>query len=233
METLNPAAEWMRLSEHYRQLTDDELLALGRQISEMTELAQQILRQEMSQRKLKLEPNEPAEEPTEGQFEASAPASQSIDGVSDPDTASAPDIYAQDRELVEICTVWSQSDALQVQRLLDTAGIPFFMGKEKATGVDAVTSNFAGGVTVQVMRIGLPWAGQALQHYTPTNDPDKGKNEELDDAEIRCPKCRSTEVVLDHLVTESADGTEKSSSKYEWTCDSCGYHWQDEGIAKR
>ncbi len=134
MDTLNPAAECLRLSERYRQITDDELLALGRQISEMTELAQQILRQEISQRKLKLEPEDLAEAQTQGQFEVSAPASQPLDGVSDPDTASARDIYAKDRELVEICTVWSQSDAMQVQKLLDTAGIPFFMGKEKAWG---------------------------------------------------------------------------------------------------
>jgi hypothetical protein len=39
---------------------------------------------------------------------------------------------------VEICTVWSLSDGLQLQTLLDRAGIPFFMGPEKATGVEAV-----------------------------------------------------------------------------------------------
>jgi hypothetical protein len=37
---------------------------------------------------------------------------------------------------VEICTVWSLSDALQLQTLLDRAGIPFFMGPEKATAME-------------------------------------------------------------------------------------------------
>ena len=223
METLDPAAEWLRLSERYRQMTDDELLALGRQISEMTELAQQVLAQEISQRKLKLEP----EEPTEGQIEVStAPLmSQPLEGASGPDTATDPDVYVKDRELVEICTVWSSSDALQVQRLLDRAGIPFFMGPEKATCVDDVTSNIAAGVKVRIMRVGWPWASQALQYYTPANEP------ELDEVEIRCPKCRSTEVVFERLVSETADAAEKSSSKFEWTCDSCGHQWQDEGSA--
>jgi hypothetical protein len=36
-------------------------------------------------------------------------------------------LYAEDRELVEICTVWSLSDALQLQTLLDRAAIPVFM----------------------------------------------------------------------------------------------------------
>jgi len=41
------------------------------------------------------------------------------------------------------------------------------MGEEKATGVDYVTSNFPQGVSVQIMRIGWPWARQALKHYKP------------------------------------------------------------------
>jgi hypothetical protein len=57
METLDPAAEWLRLSEHYRQLSDGELLALSRQISGMTDVAQQVLAQEISQRELKLQPS--------------------------------------------------------------------------------------------------------------------------------------------------------------------------------
>ena len=222
METLDPAAEWLRLSERYRQMTDDELLALGRQSSEMTEVAQQVLAQEISRRKLKLEPAEPTpEEPTE---EPPTPLTS--------EKPSGPDIYAKDRELVEICAVWSFSDAIQAQRLLDTAGIPFFMGPEKATGVDAVTSNFADGVSVQIMSVGLPWARQALQHYKPANEPASGKDEELDDLAMRCPKCHSTEVVFEGLVSEPAGAIDNSSSKYEWTCDSCGHQWEDEGILK-
>jgi DNA-directed RNA polymerase subunit M/transcription elongation factor TFIIS len=233
METLDPATEWLRLSERYRQMSDDELLALSRQSYEMTEVAQQVLAQEISQRKLKLQPDEPIEEP---------PAPPGLDTPKPeppPDTTDAPDnayaadpTYAKDRELVEICIVWSLPDALQVQTLLDTAGIPFFMGLEKATVVDAVTSNFADGVSVQIMRVGLPWARQALQHYTPANEPDKGKDEELNDLAIRCPKCHSTEVVFERLLSEPASATDNSSSKYEWTCDSCGHQWEDEGVVK-
>jgi hypothetical protein len=58
--------------------------------------------------------------------------------------------------------VWSAPDALKLQRLLDTAGIPFYIGPEKATGVEAVTSNFANGLSVQIMQVGVPWARQAF-----------------------------------------------------------------------
>ena len=212
MEALDPAAEWLRLSERYRQMSDSELLALARQDSELTEVAQQTLANEISQRRLKLQPEEtPAPPPAEPP----------------PDSSSS---YAEDRELVEICTVWSLSDALQVQTLLDRAGIPFFMGPEKATGVDAVTSNFGNGVSVKIMQVGVPWARQAMLNYTPANEPGPKQEEELSELPVRCPNCHSTEVVFERLTTEPTTATENSSPKFEWTCDSCGHQWEDEGI---
>src|SRR5438034_9281497 len=82
------------------------------------------------------------------------------------------DPYAEDRKLVEILTVWSLSDALQLERILNTAGIPFFMGAENATSVDAVTSSFPSGVSVKVMRIGVPWANPAFEKYEPRDVPE-------------------------------------------------------------
>ena len=149
MEAFDPAAEWLQLSERYRQMSDNELLALARQISELTDAAQQILTSEMSRRGLKLQPEEPPAPPI--------PARRL-----DPS-------YDEDRKLVEIRTVWSLSDAVQLQTLLDGAGIPFFMGPEKATSVDTVTSSIVNGVSVQIMQVGLPWARQVLMNYSPAN----------------------------------------------------------------
>src|SRR5713101_9348144 len=104
METLDPATEWLRLSERYRQMSDDELLALGGQISEMTEVAQQVLAQEISQRKLKLQPQVPNDEPNEER--PAPPGLETLKPEPPPDTSDAPDPYAKDRELVEICTAW-------------------------------------------------------------------------------------------------------------------------------
>lgn len=50
------------------------------------------------------------------------------------------------------------------------------MGKEKATGVDKVTSNFSSGVRVQIMQIGMPWAMPAMQHYEPEDGPTPKEN---------------------------------------------------------
>jgi hypothetical protein len=211
MTDIDPAGEWRELSERYRGMSDEELVVLARQSPELTDIAQQALTQEISYRKLKLPPEEmpPPSEP-------------------EPDPESP---YAEDRQLVELCTVWSLRDALQLQMLLDRAGISFFMGPEKATGVDQVTSDFPKGVSVQIMRIGLPWTRQAMLNYEPADEPGPKPDQELEELPVLCPECGSTEVVLGRLVTESPTAKDSSlDPQFEWTCDSCGHQWEDDGI---
>jgi DNA-directed RNA polymerase subunit M/transcription elongation factor TFIIS len=212
MEGLDAAAEWLQLSERYRRMSDGELQVLAQQNSELTEIAQQSLALEISRRGLKRQPEE---------LPARRNPSPPFDSSDD-----------EDRELVEICTVWSLSDAFQLQTLLDRAGIPFFMGPEKATGVEAVTSNFVNGVSVQVMRIGLPWTRQPLSNYMPVNEPGPKQEAELDELPVRCPKCHSKEVIFEGLIAEPTLTMDNSSPQYEWSCDSCGHQWKDDGIAK-
>jgi hypothetical protein len=52
VSSLDPGLEWLRLSEHYRQMTDGELLALASQKADLTEAAQQAIQFELSQRRL-------------------------------------------------------------------------------------------------------------------------------------------------------------------------------------
>jgi hypothetical protein len=63
MGSIHAAGEWLRLSEHYRGMTDGELIAIARDRSQLTEIAQQILAQELSQRKLDVEPEKLRGEP--------------------------------------------------------------------------------------------------------------------------------------------------------------------------
>jgi len=212
MATLDSATEWRRLAELYARMADGELLALARKQSELTEVAQDALANEMTFRKLKLQPEAPAE-------------------PSQPPREVNP-VYDEDRRLVEICTVWSAADALQVQQVLDQAAIPFFMGPEKATGVDSVTSDFAKGIGVQIMNVGVPWARQALQYYEPVNEPGPKQKEEPDELPVRCPRCHSTEVVFNSLIGDTPKTENDSPQQFEWTCDSCGHRWKDDGIVR-
>jgi DNA-directed RNA polymerase subunit M/transcription elongation factor TFIIS len=245
MDTLDPAGEFLRITERYRQMSDDELLVLIPQSSELTPFAQQALANEVRSRGLKAEVERPS---APSQFKASSfkppPAffehestktkfrDSGGDDFPDADSSDDHDSYDEDRKLVELCTVWSVRDALQLQRILDGAGIPFFMGPEKATDADGVTSNFADGVGVQIMLIGLPWARRAMQHYEPEDDPTPKENVELDEVTVRCPKCHSAEVVFEGRGPEPVKAMDESSREFKWTCDSCGQQWEDDGVAK-
>jgi len=240
MDTLDPGGgEFLRMAERYRQMSDGELLVLIPQSSELTPFAQEALANEVRSRGLKVEVEDekPATlsqfKPQPAFFEHESPELGVSVGYDFPDLDSSddPDSYQEDRKLVDLCTVWSQRDALQVQTILDEAGIPFFMGPEKATGVDGVTSNFSKGVSVQIMQIGLPWAMPAMRHYEPEDDPTP-KEEEVDELPVRCPRCHSTEVVFEGGTSTLVVATDDSSQKYKWTCDSCGHQWEDDGVAK-
>jgi hypothetical protein len=213
MQTLDPAGEWLRLSEHYRRLSDNTLLDLGRQTSDLTDVAQQVLAQEVASRGLKIQPKAPVA-PRRPEWR--------------PDSAESP--YAEDRELLTICYVWSFADALKLQRLLDGASIPFYIGPEKATGVDTVTSNFAKGLGVQILRVGLPWAYPLFQDYFPSDVPPEELAVESDNVAIHCPRCRSTEVVFKTLDRGPQNSDGEPSSKFKWICDSCGREWEDDGL---
>jgi DNA-directed RNA polymerase subunit M/transcription elongation factor TFIIS len=247
------AGEFLRMAERYRRMSDEELLVLMPQSSELTPFAQQALANEIRSRGLKAEVQDEetsAPSPSESkspQFTPPAFFARKSDHESEresdraspehgdwatEDSLAPESSYDEDRRLVELCTVWSERDALQLQTILDGAGIPFFTGKEKATGVDKVTSNFSSGVSVQVMQIGVPWARSAMQRYAPEDDPTPKVDEELDEVAVHCPKCHSTEVVFEGRTSELADAKDGSSQKFEWSCDSCGHHWVDDGIEK-
>lgn len=216
MATPGSAEESLRLAEHYRRLTDEEVIALAQQKDALTEAAQQALADEIRSRRLTVPPPAPQ-----------VPARP----MPPPESAEEEDEYAEDRELVEVRKVWSQADALRLQRVLDVAGIPFYMGAEKATGVDAVTSNFTEGVSVKVMQVGAPWVYLVMENYFPKDGPPEPKYEDAKDVTIRCPRCRSTDVVFEELVEQQQDV--KAEPKYQWTCASCGKEWQDDGLAKQ
>lgn len=256
MATLDPAGEFLRITEHYRRMSDSELLVLIPQSSQLTPLAQQALASEVRSRGLKLQDEDeeapaPLPKPERSVFyghHSASSANSSVrdssthdsyvpdsggDALSDDDSSGDRDSsYDEDRKLVELCTVWSVRDALQVQTLLDQAGIPFFMGPEKATGVDTVTSSFVNGVSVQIMRIGLPWAAQAMQHYEPADEPARKPEEEPAELVVRCPQCNSAEVVFEGGTSTLVFAGDDSSQKYRWSCDSCDCQWEDDGVAK-
>src|SRR2546427_2336215 len=204
MGSIHAAGEWLRLSEHYRQMTDGELIAIARDRSQLTEIAQQILAQELSQRKLKVEPEKRRGEPGTRDQDAprnphpnvanNAPSRSGTRTHPVGDTGASAyvgDPYAEDRKLVELLTVWSLRDARQVQSMLGGAGIPFFMGEEKATDVDSVTSNFSAGGARKGMRLSGPLGPPAFAPFETKEGAGGGEREGGEEGGVGCASCRA------------------------------------------
>ena len=259
MNSHDPGGEFLRIAERYRQMSDSEIRVLMPQSSQLTPMAQDALASEVRSRGLKPEDDDVTDEapsaasklrapdffrlppqfrdPNEMRFpngdSAFAASSQPGEGgkTDIDDSSSEEDPYQEDRKLVDLCTVWSERDALQVQEILDAAGIPFFMGAEKASGVDGVTSDFTKGIIVKIMQIGVPWARGPMSHFEPDDDPTpKEEEKEPEETPVRCPKCQSEEVVFEGLKAQPGV-TDEAAQKFEWSCDACGARWEDDGVA--
>src|SRR5262249_28221376 len=138
MSLIDEPGEWLRLSDHYRHMTDGELIKIASDRDQLTEIAQQILAMELSARRLKLDEVNPRSpkvarmvaSPSPGELRTTQQPKAAVPMSGDDESCrgtAAADRYAEDRKLVRLLTVWSLRDALQVQHLLDVASIPFYM----------------------------------------------------------------------------------------------------------
>lgn len=210
----DPAKEWKRLSELYGSMSEEQLLNLADQQSDLTSTAKQVLQQEFSRRGLQIP-------------EVEKQKDHSFAGeIRNPDIDSP---YAEDRELVDIAAVFSRRDAFQVKAILDSAEIPFSFGEEKATRIERITSNFSDGVPVKTMRVALPMARAALQVFEPADEPDLESDDDY--PHTQCPRCHSEDIVFGE-TSEDGKPSERITDKFLWTCASCGYKWEDDGVVK-
>ena len=210
----DPAREWQRLSELYRRMSEEQLLNLADQQSDLTSTAKQVLQQEFSRRGLQVPE-------VEKQKDHSFAGNNCNPDINSP--------YAEDRQLVDIATVFSRRDAFQLKGILDSAEIPFSFGTEQATRIESITSHFNDGVPVQTMRVAAPMARAAMKAFEPADEPDLELDAEY--AHTQCPRCHSEDVVFGES-SEDGKPSEQITDKFQWTCESCGYKWEDDGVVE-
>ncbi|HEY2391444.1 MAG TPA: hypothetical protein VGK22_09735 [Candidatus Angelobacter sp.] len=194
--------------KHYSRMTEGELNRVAADIADLTPIAEEALKAEFAARGLKMEPPDPPPLP----HELVVPAS--IDPEDD---------------LVPVRTLHSESEAQEAKAILDGNFIASCLGPENIVDLENFHGSYEGGVEIKVFSSDSGQAREALASYAPQKeeeDPDE-------DAEyaVRCPKCHSQEVVFEGQdITAGATAAE---AKLNWTCDDCGYKWQDEGVAEK
>jgi hypothetical protein len=203
----DPQRYWRDLTENYRQMSDGELLQLGESRGDLTEMAQQVLRDEM--RKRGLDDARPADARTV----TGRPATVHWESPRYRDLARAAsdesDVPGEFTWKTLLCECDTSQEAWQVSETLRRAGIESWVtGSRSAWDVS--------GPRVQVAADQLEHAQAVMTSPIP--------REVIEESQIKvpefelpgCPKCGASDPLL-----ESADPVNA------WLCETCGAEWSD------
>jgi hypothetical protein len=200
----DPLEEWRSLKEHYGRLSDDELQSLLEESSQLTDMAKETLRAEISSRGLRVQlSNTPP--PVEDAF----------------DTAGL--------DLVVVKRLWDASEARRAKAFLDDSGIPCYFGRDNVESVDALPLDFEDGVDLKVCAADVARArGGLTRVLTATPQTEAACNFVCP----RCKSPDIVFVGLDAEPKDPAEGAMADSS-FNWRCDACGHRWKDDGVEQQ
>jgi hypothetical protein len=203
----DPVEEWQRLTHHYRTLTDDQLGELAVDFADLTEMARQILRGEMSTRGLR-DPQSPAG--FHKTLEDGA-VRQRETGL-DPEPEDAlPHEYTWKTLL---CECGTREEAWRIGEVLRRAGIESWI---EGPGMYSPYADLdLASPRVLVAADQLDEARVIASRPIPQDVIDESKATVPEFEPPHCPKCGAADPVL-----ESADEANT------WRCDLCGRHWTD------
>jgi hypothetical protein len=218
------AAEWQRLTEHYAEMSDEELRELAGQFGDLTEMAQQVLRDEMRKRRLgdpsaHREP-EGLREETRRLGESRHAKAQGIVPPPQWDTALAlpeeDDEPEQENEdqgheytwKTPLCECESRERAWQIYEMLRRAGIESWIEAPQQYSTDL------NGPRVIVAADQLDEARQIAAQPTPPDIVEESKLKVPEFESPRCPRCGASDPVLEDVDPCNA-----------WSCEICGHQW--------
>lgn len=143
MATIDPEQERQRLTEVYALQSDEELEQVAGQASELTDIARETLRAELTKRGLYVGQLEQLEEPAEAEF----------------------------RDLVEIRRYWNLLEGELAKGALEAAGIEAFLFDGNMLRMDWFNANAIGGVKLRVDAKNVEEANRILNENAPAEDP--------------------------------------------------------------
>jgi hypothetical protein len=144
--TIDPEKERGRLSEIYSSKTDEELQQVDTQSAELTDIAQEVLREELARRRLPQNLEQPH---VAGQNEL------------------------EFRDLVTIRAFWGLLEAQLARGLLDSAGIESFLFDDNMVRMDWFNANALGGVKLRVDTHNVEAANRVLQEVSDDVEPEE------------------------------------------------------------
>jgi hypothetical protein len=242
----DPANEWLRLAEEYRAKGDDELLELAADFTDLTEPAQQALRNEMHSRKLgdPAVPRTHARSPFAGASAPNAPnaGDSAVPAFRDPEAEEATSragIFDRATEIVPdgpaieededpsgphdytwktvLCACDEYKEAWRISEALRRAGIASWIERQGSKNAIPWVGEFmTGELQVQVAADELDSARAVASQPIPHDIIEDSETETPEFVLPKCPKCGAEDPVL-----ESAD------PQNTWRCEQCDATWSD------
>lgn len=213
----DPMEEWRRLTALYGEMGDVEIRELAGQINDLTENAQQILRDEMRKRGISDKPAL-AKEPTAAEKEAFVHWTQEEDTAAD-SRQNVPDDGACDYTWkIALCRCDTMSEAAGRCEMLRRAGIESWIQRPGSRFVVPWLEFGVGDIQINVGADQVEQARSIIAQPIPQDIFDEVKEEESAPAyEVPvCPKCRAEDPTLESVEPSN-----------NWLCESCGYAWSD------
>ena len=212
----NPAEDWQRLTEHYREISDEELQELAADFVDLTETARQVLRNEMKNRGL--DEQRTAAEVPESSDRAAAPR---WDRPGNPDPGDIrsnatngneeDDLPKEFTWKTTLCDCDDREQAWQIHEVLKRAGIESW--------VEQPGSRYSFGISsprVVVAADQLDEARTISAGPIPQEIIDQLRMDVPDFEAPKCPSCGAWDPVL--------EGVDPFNT---WQCEACGKQWTE------
>lgn len=210
------ADEAQRLSEHYAQMYDAEILSLAAGADDLTDVAKQVLANELKKRGLTEEGSAPDERPGTAGYMPPPPAAwetplgMSPDGESDDEPQDSHGFTWK----TLLCECETREQAWQVFEVLRRAGVQSWIEAPQSYSLEL------SGQRVVVAADQLDPARAILQHPIPQDIIDESKMQIPEFETPTCPHCGAADPILEAVEGANA-----------WSCDVCGAQWTDSAAA--
>jgi hypothetical protein len=225
MAMIDPEQERKRLLDYYSRQMDGRVEQIATQAAGLSELAREVLREELLRRGLDVEllqlanikeiaPPASVEPPPEERLVVEASSSGEF----------------EKRNLVIIRKFRDLPEALVAKGIVDSAGIECFLFDDNTVRMDWFWSNLLGGIKLLVDAENVEAANEILNQPIPEHFDFEGVG---DYQQPRCPKCQSMDISFEELDKPIAYGTlfvnlPVPVHRKGWICHSCKHAWPED-----
>src|ERR1035438_8581951 len=211
----DPMAEWQRLTQLYREMGDGELEELDAGKDDLTNVAKQVLRDEMKKRRLD-EPRGPGTEPNRpGSFGASRWGT-GIDAAGGEEAAEEGERPGEYTWKLPLCECEDSEKVWQIQEVLRQAGIESWTDNGGYYVAQEINN-----LRIVVAADQLDQAREVLAKPIPQEIVEQSKAPVEEYVPPVCPSCGAADPIL-----EGADPVNA------WRCESCGRQWTEQAEEK-